>query len=101
MPLMSDEEKYANVLAKGLDRLGVNHHLIVANFMTRNSGIQANLFELILAFLNKYASLYANGDVTEGERMYSVCEMSYRMVCALDGPQYWETGTGRHCSPEE
>lgn len=99
MAAMSEEEKYARTLHKGLDRMDVNYGMIVANFMTRNSSVQSNLFELILTFLNKYASLYSFGDVVEGERMYRICEMSYRMVSALDGPKYWETSTGKHCNP--
>lgn len=99
MPHLSDEEKLARLIGKGLDTMQINYHMIVANFLTRNSGIQKNMFELILAFLNKYASLYVNGDVTEQERMYSMCVMSHRMLSALDNPAIYEDNAGRHCAP--
>lgn len=101
MAAMSEEEKFARAMGKSLDRMNINFGMVVANFVTRNSGVQSNMFEMILTFLNKYASLYAFGDVVEGDRMYKICQMSHQMICALDGPKYWETSTGRHCNPND
>lgn len=99
MPRMSEAEKFANVLGKSLNGLDLNYHMVVAHTITLGTAIQKNLFELMLAFLNKYASLYASGEVTETMKMFSMCKMSYDMMCALDAPQYWDNGaTGKHCA---
>ena len=92
MPTITPEKKLADTIAKGLDTLDFNYAHAVFAFSRYGSGVHSNLFELILSFLNRWAGMYSNGDVTAGEKMYPICEMSYRMTEALVEP----ASTGRH-----
>ena len=83
MPKVTREKQIADALAKGLDTLDLEPAWIVLSFSRYSSAIHSNLFEVILTFLNSWANMYISGEVESGDKMYRICEMSYRMVRSL------------------
>lgn len=83
MTRITKEKKLADAIAATLDTLDFDYIHCAHAFSRYGSAIQTNLFELILAFLNRWAFLYQNGGVSPGERMYTMCEMADRMVAAM------------------
>lgn len=91
MPV-TPEKKLSDTIAKGLDTLDFNYPHAVFAFSRYGSAVHSNLFDLILAFLNKWAGMFLDGTVEPGDRMYTICDMSNRMVAALTESR----SNGRH-----
>lgn len=91
MPV-TPEKKLADTIAKGLDTLDFNYPHAVFAFSRYGSAVHANLFDLILTFLNAWAGMFKNGDVEPGDKMYVICEMSNRMVAGITESR----SNGRH-----
>lgn len=77
----SAEKRIADFLGKELNSFDINFPMIPFSFVARfGSGVQRNMFDLILGFLNRYASMYINGEVEPGDNMFRQAEISYRML---------------------
>lgn len=85
MAKVSKEKRLADTIGNSLDTLDFNYPHAVFSFETQGSAVHANLFELILTFLNRWAQQYADGEVQPRERMYRICQMSHRMVQSISG----------------
>ncbi len=102
MPAQSEEYKFAIQIEKYTDRIGMNYGHTVMRCMTRNSSIQANMFDLVTSFLNGWANAYETGYVKPEHKSYRMCEMSYRMLQVMRAPEVSEpASTGRHRSAED
>ena len=85
MTRITKEKKLADQLANALDTLDFDFIHSAYAFTRYGSAVKRNLFELILAHLNQWAYLYDNGGVTKGDPMFTMCEMSSKMMKAI-GP---------------
>ena len=77
------ERKLADFIANALNRLDVDYLHITTCLSNYPSMIHINLFEMVLSFLNNWATMYTDELVTPGEKMYRMCQMSHLMVSAL------------------
>lgn len=80
----SAEKRIADFLGKELNSFDINFPMIPFSFVVRfGSGVQRNMMDLIMGFLNKYAYMYVSGEVVPGDNMFQQCAMSYHMLQAV------------------
>jgi len=99
LPAQSDEYKFALQIEKYTERIGMNYAFTVMRCTTRNTAIQANIFDLCTSFLNAWAHMYESGLVKPEHKAYKFCEMSYRMLAVMRESEVSEPErSGRHRS---
>lgn len=80
----SAEKRIADFLGKELNSFDINFPMIPFSFVARfGSGVQGNMMDLIVGFLNRYASMYINGEVVPGDNMFQQCAMCYHMLASV------------------
>lgn len=95
MATVSDEKRMSQAMQKCMDRLSFNPALVVLDYYRRDENMQNRMFDLIMAFLNRYAAAYNDGDTRPGEIMHRIGEMSVTMLGSLTAE-----GAGKHCADE-
>lgn len=84
MPTASDEKRIADFMASNLSTFGLDHsHTAFAFVAHYGSAAQHAMFDFILSFMNKYASMYINGEVVPGNKMFQQCSMAYHMLASV------------------
>lgn len=79
----TDEKKLSDLLYKVLNRLDFNPAYVLLPFDQYNSQVQGQMFDLIMMFLNHYASKYRDGMTRPGEPMHRIGQMCVTMLDAL------------------
>jgi len=77
------EKKLADFLANSLDSLSFDPDWVVFSMHDKGTAINLRLFDLIMAFLNNWSNRYRDNEVRPGMKMYTACEMAYRMTSSL------------------